>query len=176
MDYLNNWTNLNDIQMDGWSGSKVFDGKKLILTATNGWRSFGWDLPDIVGKDIIFEFDYYLENIANLSPTGIFIINLDSITYGTPLFTLERTTGNWYHVRFNISSAKQFIGVNIRGTDNTGNSVIMHVSNVRVYDNIIKSPSVQKNGQIKTNTFYETQRALASFEKESALANHFYEY
>lgn len=154
MEYLSNWTDVSSVEMEGWSGSKSLTDGFLIFTATNGWRSFGWSLDDIVGKDISIEFDYIFTDISNW--LSAFIINLDSIYYGEPIKTLEKTTQQWCHVKANISSAKKFIGINIRGNDGTGNSVTMKLANVRIHSNENRKSNINKNGVIKSNMFLET--------------------
>lgn len=156
MEYLSNWTDVSLVEMAGWSGSKSLTDSFLVFTATNGWRSFGWSLDDIVGKDISIEFDYIFTDVTNWTSVGVFIINLDSISYGSPLKQLEKTTEQWCHVKANISSAKKFIGINIRGDDGTGNSVTMKLANVRIHSNENKKSNINKNGVVKSNMFLET--------------------
>lgn len=175
MDYIKDWTNLNNISMTGWDGSKAFSNGKLILTATNGWRTFGWT-PNAVGKNVNFEFDYFLADTTNLSGTGIFIVNLDSINYGSSIQNLSTTQGIWYHCCCNIPLAKTVIGINIRGIDNTGKNVVMYIANLRIYDDISSPLSITETGILNTGIFNETYLKKASFAQESVLSNNFYEY
>lgn len=156
MEYLSNWTDVSLVEMSGWSGSKSLTDGLLVFTATNGWRTFGWSLNDIVGKNISIEFDYIFTDVTNWSSVGVFITNLDSISYGSPLKQLEKTTEQWYHVKANISSAKKFIGINIRGNDGTGNNITMKLANVRIHLNENKKSNINKNGVVKSNMFLET--------------------
>lgn len=55
-----------------------------------------------------------------------------------------------------ISSAKKFIGFNIRGIDSTGKSVVMKANNIRIHsDDNIKS-NFMKNGVVKSNMLLES--------------------
>ena len=168
MEYLSNWTDISSIQMSGWAGNKSFTDGFLILTATNGWRSFGWSLDDIVGKDISIEFDYIFTDITNWSNSGVFIINLDSIGYGSSLKSLVKTTDQWCHVKANVSNAKKFIGLNIRGNDNSGTSIVMKVANVRIHSNEAKESNINKNGIVKSNMLLTTYEQNA----EGGISSH----
>lgn len=52
--------------MTGWQGSKSYDISEgcLILTATNGWRTFAWTIESLP-SEITFEFDYKFTNVEN---------------------------------------------------------------------------------------------------------------
>ena len=80
MEYLSNWTDTSIIQQTGWSGDIEKGDKCLIFTAKNGWRTFGWSLDSIVGKNICIEFDYIFTDVTNWS--SAFIVSNDSIAYG----------------------------------------------------------------------------------------------
>ena len=154
MEYLSNWTDTSIIQQTGWSGSIAKGDKCLIFTATNGWRTFGWSLDNIVGKNICIEFDYIFTDVTNWSST--FIVNNDSIAYGDSYNHLTKTIDEWCHMKCRISSAKKFIGFNIRGVDSTGKSVVMKATNIRIHsDDNIKS-NFMKNGVATSNIFLES--------------------
>ena len=155
MEYLSNWTDTSIIQKTGWSGSVAEGDKCLIFTATNGWETFGWSLDSIVGKNICIEFDYIFTDVTNWGST--FIVNTDSISYGNDAINyLTKTTDEWCHVKCCISSAKKFIGFNIRGVDGTGKSVVMKVTNIRVHSDDNIKPNFMKNGVVKSNIFLES--------------------
>ena len=153
MGYLTNWTGTSSIVQTGWSGSAVFNTDCLIFTATNGWHSIGWSLDTIVGKDITLEFDYIFTDVTNWS--SAFIINGDAIAYLSPLKNLEKTTTEWKHLSCSISSAKKIIGVNVRGVDSTGNSVVMKLRNIRIHDTHTINASFNKNGIVSSNICLE---------------------
>ena len=83
MNLIENYTDLSSLNMVGWSGSKSYDTNEgcLILTATNGWRTFAWTVESLP-SEITFEFDYKFTNVENWF--DCFIVNLNSIDYGSP--------------------------------------------------------------------------------------------
>ena len=174
MEYLDNWTDISLIKQSGWSGQASLNTTYgyVTFTATNGWRTFGWNLSNIVGKDVIFEFDYVVN--SNDNSGYMFIVNLDSVDYGSSLLNLTDTR-QWTHVKCRIANAKQFVGINVRGVDNTGKSVVMSVRNVRIHTDK-KVLDIGKNGVIKTSIFNNIEKAEKSFfTSDSVTANDFYE-
>lgn len=160
IEYLLDWTDINKIQMVGWSGSKSFDKENgcLIFTAINGWRTFGWQLENITGEEIIFEFDYKMLDMTNLTEERFrcYVINEDKAIYGTMCGVPLLKNENWNHYSIAFSSAKPFIGINLRGEDKTGQKVVMALDNVRIYKKSSETDlHIQKNGNIKLNYFTE---------------------
>lgn len=160
---ISDWTDVNLISMNGWSGSKSYNSNYnyLVLTATNGWRTFAWSTGGLTSQPCVFEFDYYLADNTNLSSTGIFIINRDTVEYGVPLMQLDTTLNKWNHCKFETNSALKYLGINIRGTDNTGNSVILYVRNVSINPSSISGTNrISKNGIFFNNAMYENGKIL----------------
>lgn len=175
MEYLTNWTDTSSIVQTGWSGSAVFSTDSLVFTATNGWHSIGWNLDDIIGKNITLEFDYIFTDVTNWS--SAFIINGDTVDFLYPLKNLEKTTTEWKHLSCPISSAKKVVGVNIRGVDSTGKSVVMKLANVRIHDAQSIKSSFNKNGIINSNMFLETSNNFsAQIGKDYVSAIELYEF
>lgn len=146
MNLIENYTDLSLLSMTGWEGSKSYDISEgcLILTATNGWRTFAWTIESLP-SEITFEFDYKFTNVENWS--DCWIVNLDSIAYGSPIKSIPKITEKWSHFKVDISSPKKVIGMNIRGVDNTGKSVTLLLRNPIVYGKqTANSSSVKKNG------------------------------
>ena len=156
MNYLENWIDISKISQHGWSGSKVFDNTNhyLIFTATNGWRSFFWTIPDIKDKEICFEFDYKFTITDNWS--NCWIINSNDYGYNSSHLVVAKNT-EWTHYKVNISSTTQYIGINVRGVDNTGKSVVMVLKNIRLYLKDSSNNQVYKNGNCVSGEIIEDE-------------------
>ena len=179
MNYITNWTDKSSISMSGWSGSVAYNSSKgyLELTATNGWRTFGWNLPDIVGKNVTLEFDYIMINNGNSAFS--FVTNIDAIGYGSAIdgVNLVDNTTQWNHKTVVLSSAKQFIGINVRGVDNTGLSTTLAIKNVILHATDDSNFGVEKTGVMHTGDFVEVpEMKQARVGKNIVIANNFYEY
>lgn len=173
MEYLTNWTDLNIISENGWSGSKAFTDGNLVFTATNGWHTLGWNLPNTINKHIIIEFDYKYTNIENWGNTP-WILNDTGPTYGLSIYNLTNQD-KWVHAYCDITSSKGFIGINVRGADNTGKSVTMLLNNVRIYDATDVVIDLKSSGVQKADNFVERLSDNVTWNKNSILANNFYE-
>lgn len=139
--------------MTGWGGSSSYDIAEgcLVLTATNGWETFAWTI-EALPSEITFEFDYKFTNVENWS--DCFIVNLDSIAYGSSIKIIPKITDKWSHFKVDISSPKKVIGMNIRGVDNTGKSVTLLLRNPIVYSKqTANSSSIKKNGTCLSKCF-----------------------
>lgn len=175
MEYLTNWTNVDMITEGGWSGSFVYSTVDYALkfVATNGWHTIGWNSDEWVGKNIILEFEYILTDTSNLG--SIFTITDNSVTYGSPVTTVSPNT-TWSYCKSKINSAKKFVGINIRGVDNTGKSIVMLLRNVRIHTNDgINKVNIEKNGIIKSEIFSQCSSEYANIHQDSVMVNNFYE-
>ena len=155
--YIEDWEDITKIKMSGWDGSKKYvkDGNYLLLTATNGWRTFGWDVEDAIGKNVIFEFDYSFEDITNWLTTP-WIINSDEIQYGgTGDGNFSNKNEGWHHFRTKITSAKKFFGFNLRGTDNSGKNLSCRFRNIKIRDASDKNINFLSNGEIELDEIFE---------------------
>lgn len=175
MDYLKDYYDVSKIEQGGWTGSRVVSDKGyVIFTATNGWRTFGWSLEEIVGKDIVFEFDYQMTDISNLGHA--FIAVCDTLDYGSSTAHLTFPVNEfnvWKHAKFHISNAKKFIGFNLRGVDNTGLSLVCNMKNIRIYDDVKSTPSIKKTGIFISENITETNRM--SITSNGIYSEEFYE-
>lgn len=178
MNYIVNWTDKSAISMSGWSGEVTYNSSNgyLELTATNGWRTFGWNLPTIVGKNVTLEFDYKMINNGNSAFS--FVTNLDTIGYGSAIDgNLVDSTTTWSHKTVVLSSAKQFIGINVRGVDSTGLSTTLAIKNVIIHDTDDSNFGVEETGIMHIGDFVEVpELKQARVGKNIVIANQFYEY
>jgi hypothetical protein len=61
-----NWRDVSTCVHTGWSGNVKYENEILTLTATNGWRSFMWDIGDSnIGKPITFSYEYRIVDASN---------------------------------------------------------------------------------------------------------------
>lgn len=153
MNYLNDWVDISKIKSSGWSGSPSFDNenKYLLLTAINGWRSFYWKIPEIENKDITVEFDYKFISTDNWSNCWVININgYDGISNGNIAKVTE-----WTHYKKKFMSTSSYIGINVRGVDNTGKSVVMALKNVQLFIGNDSSNQIYKTGNFVTEEVIE---------------------
>lgn len=121
----------------GWTGSYAYDSTTQIatLTSTNGWHTFCWNVSSIPeGQEFIVEFDYYFTDLTNKSSTGVFTRMADDSAYGTPIDQLDITaTTDFVHYKGTYTGGKKYFGINVRGNDNTGKSIVMKMKNLEIY-------------------------------------------
>lgn len=132
--------------MAGREGSKSYDTTEgcLVLTATNGWRTFAWYFKSLP-SEITFEFDYRFSNVENWG--SCFVMNSESIGYNDPIKDIPKITDKWSHFKVDISSPKRAIGINVRGVDDTGKSVVLLLRNPVIYSKqTVNSSTIKKNG------------------------------
>ena len=126
-----NWRNTSTCVATGWSGNVKYENEILTLTATNGWRSFMWDIGDSnIGKPITFSYEYRLVDTSNAG--YIFVQNHTASGYGSSIQDLSLDTPEWISKSVTVNSANKYIGFNVRGTDNTGLDLIMQVRNIKI--------------------------------------------
>lgn len=172
---LLDYTDVSLISMSGWSGSKVYDNQNnyLILTATNGWRTFGWDTQDYVGQNIYVDFDYMFTDTSNLSQ-GVYCSAYSSVAYRASGTTLDFSQINvWKHCRIKLTADNYFI-IMIRGTDSTGLSVVLNIKNLSIVAESSSKSNIQKKGIINSTIFKEIDN-VASISIENIKANEFIE-
>ena len=171
MEYLADYTDVSKISSGGWGGTKTFENGCLVLTAVNGWESHGWLSDEWVGKDVVFDFDYWVK--ADDTFWWIGLGSLDSVSYFASPIIKDFKFETWAHCTLNIQSAQKAIGINVRGLDKSGRTYVAKLKNVRIH-----SPdsnlSFSKNGII-TNSYLETDVGNAFLGPDSISATEFIE-
>lgn len=126
------WRTISTCQQGGWTGSAVYQDDILTLTATNGWRSFMWDIGDEnVGKPITFSYEYKILDKTNAE----YITTQHHTTsyWGTNVGeSLDLDVIDWTKKTVTITSPQKYVGIMIRGTDNTGLTASMQIRNVKI--------------------------------------------
>lgn len=152
MNYLENWIDASKISKTGWGGTSVYDDINhcMVLTAVNGWNSFFWTIPDVQDKEVYFEFDYRFTILDNWN--SCYIINSNS--YGSVVAALSKKT-DWTHIRAKMTCSEPYIGMNVRGTDETGKTLAVAIKNVRLYLNSTFSNEIRETGNIQTMEIIE---------------------
>lgn len=151
---IGNPSDLSLVNANGWDGRKSWNSEHgcFELTATNGWRVFGWVLNGNLPSQIVFEFDYKFTNIENLSWSGV--VNESSVAYGGSIYDMPPIMDKWTHVKVSISSPKSFVGIILRGVDSTGLSTTTYLRNPYIYDkNTDSNSSLKKTGTLFTGSF-----------------------
>lgn len=171
MDYLDNYTDVTKISQTGWGGSKTFEDGILKLTAINGWNSYGWASEDWAGKSVVFEFDYLITPSENWNWLGLG--TGDSVAYFSD-GVMALPQGKWGHRRITFSEAKKVIGLNVRGTDKTGETYVVKIKNVRIHDQV-PNVTVRPTGIVKAGAMLETDIGNAFFGPDSVSAAEFVE-
>ena len=128
---LCNWRNKSTCNMTGWSGSIAYENEELLLTATNGWRAFLWDIGEAnINKTITFSFDYKVTDASNAG--WLFVQHYASVYYGNDVGRLNINATDWVRHSVTIPNCQRYVGINLRGTDNTGKSIQLKVKNVKI--------------------------------------------
>ena len=153
MNLIENYTDLSLLDMTGWEGSKSYDATEgcLVLTAKNGWRTFAWTIEPLP-SEITFEFDYTFTNVENWG--SCFVMNSESIGYDPLIKDIPKITDKWSHFKVDIPSPKRAIGINIRGVDDTGKSVVLLLRNPVIYSKqAANSSTIKRNGTCLSKCF-----------------------
>lgn len=134
-----NWKNPSTCATTGWSGGITYNDEVLTLTATNGWRSFMWNVGDSnVGKPVTFSYEYKVIDATNAG--YLYIQNHTTSGYGASIQDLSLDAYDWVSGSVTVASANKYIGFNVRGTDDTGLNFIIQVRNLKIalndYDTI----------------------------------------
>lgn len=156
MNLLNNWTDQSLIYETGWSGNSTYDKEngQLLLTAINGWRSFIWTIPELVNKDIVFEFDYKFITKDNMGNSFV----MSSNSYSGDIYSDITEHADWAHKIVSAKWPTQYIGINVRGTDGTGKTLSLAIKNILLYYKISNSNKLCKNGVCKTSELIENNK------------------
>ena len=153
---LKDWSDIDLITMTGWSGSKSYDDTDdcLVLTATNGWRTFGWNTQSYSGQTLYIDFDYRFTDISNLTQ-NVYCTANSTVTYKAAGTTLDYSQVNvWKHCRIQLTADNYFI-IMIRGTDDTGLSVTLNIKNLSIVTATQDKSNIEKAGIINTTIFKE---------------------
>ena len=134
-----NWRNPLIISMGGHGGIKIYENDVLTLTAVDGWQAFMWDIgADNIGKTVTLSFEYYVSEIHDND--YLYVQTHTSAYYGSETKRLDKTVTTWTKETVTFSSAKQFVGFNVRGVDSSKDSMTIKVRNVKIalndFDNI----------------------------------------
>ena len=135
-----NWKDPSILQSQGWnSKDATYDNGILTLRATNGWRSYMWDIgADNIGSPLTFSYEYRVFETENAG--YIYVQNHSESGYGSSIQDLSLNTPIWQYKTVSVASAQRYIGFNIRGVDSTGKNLSMQVRNVKIalnsFDNI----------------------------------------
>ncbi len=172
---LSNYSDISLISMSGWGGSKEYDsnGYYLVLTATNGWRSFGWDTSQYSGQTICVDFDYRFTDLANYnSGRGVSCSVSSTVKYNIGTALNASSVNVWRHFR-NEYAADNFFMIFLGGTDETGKSIVMNIKNLSILLKPSTHPSINKNGIIKSSMFKDgmtdTTISIESFNANSLI-------
>lgn len=129
-----NWLVPKQLSENGWSGNAQiapnYDG--WIFTATNGWRTFGWNVPAaLVGQPCAFMFDYkILEDAANAR--SLWVNTHSSASWGANVGNLDPTFDHKWRTFRKIITPQQWLGILLRGKDNGGKNYTIQVRNVKL--------------------------------------------
>lgn len=163
VEYLPDYMDTSKILGHGWGGqSMVTNDYSLRLSAKHGWQSHAWSNTDWVGKKVYVEFDYIIRDSAYLSSLGVFVWNSGSNGYNNTNKKAQLSVStSWQHLHLEIASAMQYIGINIRITDGTGNIGSIDIKNMRIY-----SPG--QNVKINGNHSVSARQITESMVKKSS--------
>ena len=127
-----NWKDPAVLQSQGWgSVDATYSNGILTLRATNGWRSYMWDIGAAnVGSPLTFSYEYRILETENAG--YIYVQNHSSSGYGSSIQDLSLDTPIWQYKTVSVASAQQYIGFNIRGVDDTGKKLSMQIRNVKI--------------------------------------------
>ena len=151
---LSNWTDVSLITMNGWSGAKEYNSNGyLTLTATNGWRTFGWDTSTVNGQQILVDFDYEFISVEGLSYNACDVQS--SCNYINPNNPLDFSTLNeWKHFRREFT-ANDYFTIMLRVTDDSGKSTTVNIKNLSIIVKPSSNANVNKNGIFQSSIFKE---------------------
>lgn len=128
---LCNWRNLSIIKSAGHGERKNYENGVLELTAVNGWRAFMWDIgEENIGKPLTFSFEYKVKN--EIQANQIWIQNADTVYYTPSVKKLNINQIEWKKETYITEEAQQYIGINLRQRDQTGEETTLYLRNVKI--------------------------------------------
>lgn len=128
---LCDWRNTSTISSTGWGGAKSYANEELTLTSVSGWQAHMWDIgADNVGKTATFSFEYLPEIVYDSAYA--YIQHRSAVGYGGESKRLDLTKTEWTKMSFTFPSVEQYVGLNLRGVDSSGNTLSIKFRYVKI--------------------------------------------
>lgn len=134
---------LDDIKCDGWNGTtgiKSLSSEGLLLSSQNGWETYGWYVPDAIGKTVTFQIEYM--NVVGNYRT--YINNQESVTYAEQQNVTY--SSNWTSVSLTVNNALSYFTIMLRNEDSAGKTQSIRIRNVVILYEEKSTFEIKKNG------------------------------